>query len=67
MARPSRAASAPPPCRAFRTYTHVHNRHVTVTAPQVGGRLVYFLPTTYDTYDPAEVPSHPALELVAIR
>ncbi|KAG2487107.1 hypothetical protein HYH03_014220 [Edaphochlamys debaryana] len=31
-----------------------------------GGRLVYFLPATPDTYDPAtEVPAHPALELVA--
>ncbi|GLC40262.1 hypothetical protein PLESTB_001633100 [Pleodorina starrii] len=31
----------------------------------VGGRLVYFLPATPETYDEAEIPRHPALELVA--
>ncbi|KAG2424414.1 hypothetical protein HXX76_014468 [Chlamydomonas incerta] len=31
----------------------------------VGGRLVYFLPATPETYNEAEVPGHPALRLVA--
>ncbi|KAG2435965.1 hypothetical protein HYH02_011679 [Chlamydomonas schloesseri] len=31
----------------------------------VGGRLVYFLPATPETYSEAEVPGHPALRLVA--
>ncbi|GIL78953.1 hypothetical protein Vretimale_203 [Volvox reticuliferus] len=31
----------------------------------VGGRLVYFLPATPETYDEAEIPQHPALKLVA--
>ncbi|EFJ46403.1 hypothetical protein VOLCADRAFT_62647 [Volvox carteri f. nagariensis] len=31
----------------------------------VGGRLVYFLPATPETYDKAEIPQHPALELIA--
>ncbi|GIL78955.1 hypothetical protein Vretifemale_8342 [Volvox reticuliferus] len=33
----------------------------------VGGRLVYFLPATPETYDEAEIPQHPALKLVANR
>ncbi|KAJ2779491.1 hypothetical protein H4R18_003972 [Coemansia javaensis] len=31
----------------------------------VGGRLVYWLPTVADEYEPADVPQHPALRLVA--
>ena len=30
----------------------------------VGGRLVYFFPASPDTYDPDEIPGHPALILV---
>ena len=33
----------------------------------VGGRLVYFLPATPETYCEEEVPGHPALRLVANR
>lgn len=32
-----------------------------------GGRLVYFLPATPDTYNEADIPQHPALQLVANR
>ncbi len=32
-----------------------------------GGRLVYFLPATPETYGPDQVPQHPALEVVANR
>ncbi|KAI9501122.1 hypothetical protein GGI25_005636 [Coemansia spiralis] len=31
----------------------------------VGGRLVYWLPTVTDEYDPKDIPLHPALRLVA--
>ncbi|KAJ2807600.1 hypothetical protein H4R20_001229 [Coemansia guatemalensis] len=31
----------------------------------VGGRLVYWLPTVADEYEPEDVPAHPALRLVA--
>lgn len=31
---------------------------------RVGGRLVYFLPATPETYKEEEVPTHPALELL---
>ncbi|KAJ2797326.1 hypothetical protein H4R21_004363 [Coemansia helicoidea] len=31
----------------------------------VGGRLVYWLPTVADEYEPEDVPGHPALRLVA--
>ncbi|KAJ2649060.1 hypothetical protein IWW40_003471 [Coemansia sp. RSA 1250] len=31
----------------------------------VGGRLVYWLPTVADEYDPKDIPEHPALKLVA--
>ncbi|KAJ2161171.1 hypothetical protein GGF46_001683 [Coemansia sp. RSA 552] len=31
----------------------------------VGGRLVYWLPTVADEYDPKDIPAHPVLRLVA--
>lgn len=30
----------------------------------VGGRLVFFIPATPETYDEAEIPTHPALALL---
>lgn len=32
---------------------------------QVGGRLVYFMPATPETYREEEIPTHPALAMVA--
>ncbi|KAI9105795.1 S-adenosyl-L-methionine-dependent methyltransferase [Phlyctochytrium arcticum] len=32
---------------------------------EMGGRLVYWLPTVPDEYDPGDVPAHPLLKLVA--
>lgn len=31
----------------------------------VGGRLVYWLPTITDEYEPSDVPSHPNMRLIA--
>lgn len=33
----------------------------------VGGRLVFFLPATIDTYGEDELPQHPALKIVYNR
>jgi hypothetical protein len=46
---------------------HVHRPKYTInqTNQKKGGRLVFFLPSSPETYREDELPEHPALELVA--
>lgn len=52
-------------CHASSSNFHAHHHYPSPHPLHTGCRLVYFLPAIADVYDPAEIPTHPMLCLVA--
>jgi tRNA (guanine10-N2)-methyltransferase len=55
-----------PPTQPYEMENVIRDLHeFAATYLVLGGRLVYWLPTIKDEYEPKDIPQHPCLELIA--